>query len=836
MYLKLEDLKDITDAILNAPCVGVLIYQEKIVYANEFFLKLTGYTEEEIKNLSVLDLIDESEDKKTLEEVVKRRLKGEKFLRVYQELKIKTKEGKIRVLLTFANTITYQEKPSGFVILIDVTRQKKIEKLLAMLREVNQIITGSLFEEEIFEKICKNLVEKIGLRFVWVGFPDFDEKRIKPKYWYGFEEGYLKKIWVSLDPSLPEGRGPVGTAFRKGEVIVISDTRNDPRFSPWKEEAIKRGYLSVAGVPIFKAGKPYCVLALYSDEPQFFDEQLIKILEELKLDLEFALKRVEEIRESFIISESLKKTPLWVFLLDKKGRIVYMNEKVKEITNLSEEYLLGSSLEVLNFISPLKDFSQELTQILETEKAKTEFVIYKGLGEKPVYLELSFFPISYLDVKQTLVIGKDITSEIELKEKLERILSCDILTETYNLKGIEEVFNDLVKKEERLLFVLLDVCDFSYFNKAYGFDFSDKILVELAKVLKFFEKDVQVGRVGGDEFILIFKRESENLPYLYKRLENLKELSLEIEGKRITLFLNLGIVLFPEDGSDFKSLFEKCSAALKESKKLGKSCIKFFDQKTELEVYENVVLELLIKRALEDKLFRFYFQPYFRGKDLSLAGVEALVRMEERGVIADPKIFIQHLEKSPYLRKFEEWMLEEIERKLKIFKVPISINISVNTFFNKDFIDELIERVGKSGYNLKVEITERIFLEDFNLVKDRFYKLRENNISIVIDDFGKGYSSLNYILNVPVDIIKIDMGFVQKTDVSEKHRAVFEIIVELCNRLKIETVAEGVETEEQLDIVRKAGCTYVQGFLLERPLSEEELIGKYPFIVAGVAE
>lgn len=835
-FLCQEDLIDIANAILNAPCVGVMVYQEKIVYANDYSLSLTGYTREELTNLSILDLIHEEEDKEHLAEVVKKRLKGERFIRVYQELKIKTKEGKKKVLLTFANTIIYQGRPSGFVVFIDITKHKRTERLLAILREVNQLITGSLFEEEIFERMCKNLVEKMGLKLVWIGFSDKEMRTVQPRYWYGFDEDYLKELFISLDPSVPEGRGPISTAFREKKIFVVSDIRIDPRFIPWRERALEKGYLSVAGIPILKEGKPYCMLTLYSDEPYFFDETVLKILDELKLDIEFAIKRISEIRENVIVAESLKRSPLWILLLDEEGKIVYVNEKVTEVTGFSQAEIFGKTLEVFNFNCPFHDFYEELVKALKEERGLISFVVYKNKNGHFIHLELSLYPLFYLGLKRFLVIGKDITYEVELKDKLEKILSYDVLTETYNLKGMENLFDDLSRTKKGLIFVMVDICDFTYLNKVYGLGFCNKILIELAKVLKDIEEGVQVGRVGGDDFLIILERKTEDWTYLYKKLEKIKELTLEIEGNRVNLFLNIGIVLFPEDGGEFKVLFEKCSAALKESKKIGRSCIKFFDQKTELEVYENIILERLIRRALDNKLFKFYFQPYFRTEDLSLAGVEALVRLEEYGVIINPKVFISYLEKFPYLRKFEKWVIKEIKQKLRSWSVPISINISINSFFDEEFMTDFIREIGKHSNRLRLEITERIFLEDFNLVRDRFDRLKENGIGISIDDFGKGYSSLNYILNIPVDIIKIDMSFVQKTEVSKKHRAVVEIIVELCNRLGIETIAEGVETEEQLDIIRKAGCTYVQGFLLEKPLSEKELLDKYPFIVAGVAE
>jgi len=821
-------LRDIAQAILNAPAIGVLIYQENIVYANEFFLELTGYSLEELNNMNILEIFP-PEEREPLKAVVERRLKGEKFTRVYHEMKILRKNGEIRHTLTFANTILYQEKPAGFVVFIDFTKQKRLENIVLMLREVNQTITSSLTEEEVFEKICRALVEKIGLQFVWIGFPQWETGFVKPKYYFGYEAGYLERIKVLVTDDAPEGRGPVGTALRENRVTIIPETRIDPNFSPWREEALKRQYLSVAAIPICKEDKPYCVLALYAKEPNFFTDETLDLLKELKGDIEFALKRVEEIKNNIIISQALIKSPLLIMILDEKGNILYANETMSNLCEVPTEEILRKNVKDL-FIQGIDyDFYQRFLQFVSQGEGVFSDVLYCPVHER--FLETKIYGINVSEKERRfLFIARDISREKALIEKLEQVTLNDPLTGLLNLEGLEKKFAQVLDKVfEGCLFVV-DIFYFAYLNQIYGFKVGDEILRKVGKFLKaIFPKNGLIARIGADSFACFLpKEEYRDIQDLLEKLSQLKEINVKYDNKIFNISTNIGVSFYPKDGKNLKDLIEKASLSLTEAKRIGAGEIKFFNPVMELKAQELVSLDHLLEKALKERLFVFYYQPYFRTKDLSLAGVEALVRIKVDNMVYTPYQFIDYLEKSRFLPKFEEWMLEEISQKTKKFKVPISVNISGRSFSREGFIDKFLLQF--KGKKVNIEITERVFIEDVEYATNTINKIKEKDIKIAIDDFGTGYCAFPYLRELPVDLIKIDRSFIKDIAHNQKDRDLVEVISFLAKRLCLETLAEGVETQEQFDIIKQVGCDYVQGFLFEIPLPEEELLAKYPFI------
>lgn len=218
-------------------------------------------------------------------------------------------------------------------------------------------------------------------------------------------------------------------------------------------------------------------------------------------------------------------------------------------------------------------------------------------------------------------------------------------------------------------------------------------------------------------------------------------------------------------------------------------------------------------------IFTFYYQPYFRAKDLSLTGFEALVRIVDKdGKVYTPGAFIDYLENSEYLLDFEQWVLNKVKEVAERWKIRIVFNLSAKTLSDL----ELIESISLPS-NVVLEITERLFASVRE--KDLNHLRRLKNLyrfMVAIDDFGTGYSSLSYLANLPIDVVKIDMSFVKLIVNDYKVRAIVETVISMCKKLGLETIGEGVEREEELKLLQEMGCTYVQGYLLGKPMPEEE--------------
>ncbi|WP_297889254.1 PAS domain S-box protein, partial [Sulfurihydrogenibium sp.] len=347
LYAKRWEEHDIAKAVLNLEDVGVIVYQDKVVYVNEYVSKISGYSKDEILSKSVLDFVYD-EDKEKVAEYIKRRLKGERFQTSHNEIRIVSKSGRLLILSVFSSTILYKGRYSGFLLFFDITKQKRFERLYHLLREVNQAITLSSLEEELFDRICKALVEKAGLKFVWIGVKEDDNPFFKVIYKYGEDKGYLQQVKTSWREDLPTGKGPTGTAFRSNNIVIIQNTQTDPRFTPFKDYAKERGFLSVAAIPVKVKADVKFVITMYASQPEFFDEDTISVLQELKSDLEFAIERLEDVRKSILISKALEHSSSWVLITDENFTITYVNDAVCEISGYSKEELIGKNPRIFN--------------------------------------------------------------------------------------------------------------------------------------------------------------------------------------------------------------------------------------------------------------------------------------------------------------------------------------------------------------------------------------------------------------------------------------------------------------------------------------------------------
>ncbi|GAB6045025.1 EAL domain-containing protein [Caminibacter profundus] len=822
--LKIKEFFDTIKEIYEIPFIGVAVYKEKIIYANDNFQKLTGFTIDELQNMSIMDIVTD-EYKKKKQKIINRRLKGEYFSISYEELKIRTKNNIFKYALGFSSTIFYKESYAGFMLLVDITKQKRYEKLYKALRNVNRAIISALTEEELFKIICRTLVNELDIKFVWIGKPDKDNKYFEEIYKCGDDKGYLNVIKIKVDCDSPESKGPTSSAYREGKIFINPNTKNNPLMLPWREEMLKRGFLSSAAIPIMKNGKVIAVLNIYAKEPFYFEEENRSLLKDLKRDLSFAIEKIETIKNSLILKNAIEKSDEWVVIVNDKGQIEYANNYVYKLSGYSKNELIGKSPKIFKSGYFNKEFYKNLWKtILSGRKFEAIFVNRKKDGSL-FYLDEKIIPIKFKDNKKFIGIAKDITKEIILEEEIEKLKHYDVMTGLYNINGFRFIAKEFIKKHrnKKIVLIKIDIDNFSIINKKYGIEVGDEILKEFANRLNI--SGCIVARTGADDFsILCIINEIDEIIKILKKLENIQKMPFK---KDIYLDIRGGISIYPIDGKNFEQLYGNASIALKKAHE-SKEKFKFYSKEYEENIEKFIRGIDLIKKAIEENLFVFFYQPYFSIKDGSIAGAEALVRIKDKNKIYPPNEFIDYLEGSPYLEEFENWALKEVVSKINKWDIPISVNISARTFKNPNFKD----KVFKYGENLKnyltIEITERLFAENIENTKKIIEELKKlENVRVAMDDFGTGYSSLVYLNELNTDVLKIDISFVRKLDKSLKTKEVVKFIIEVAKLLNMKTIAEGVENEEQFNILKELGCDFVQGFLFEKPLEEEEFEKKY---------
>jgi diguanylate cyclase (GGDEF)-like protein len=397
-------------------------------------------------------------------------------------------------------------------------------------------------------------------------------------------------------------------------------------------------------------------------------------------------------------------------------------------------------------------------------------------------------------------------------------------------------------------FILADIYRFTYINDVYGFDIGDELLKAVGVRLRdIFRPTDIIGRVSSDTFgiILTDLKDKEDVIILLDRLKEAFEQPFNINGNIISVAMQMGIAIFPDNGKSAKEVYKSADISLAKAKKGTEWSYVFFSADLNSKASQFLLYKTHLEKAFEKEEFVIYYQPYFDIKTFCIAGFEALTRWksEELGFVP-PMHFIPILEESGLISKLETWLINQACKDLEYLYgiklsssvpmnrgrlVPVSINISPISFKNEDVYEKVVNitsRYKKTDLSscINIEITESLFLENFDKALSILEKLRSSGFKISIDDFGTGYSSFSYLKDLPIDYLKIDISFVRHILDDKKSKSITKAIIELAHNLEMKTIAEGVETKEQFEVLKSLGCDIVQGFWLARPMPIDELL------------
>jgi len=394
---------------------------------------------------------------------------------------------------------------------------------------------------------------------------------------------------------------------------------------------------------------------------------------------------------------------------------------------------------------------------------------------------------------------------------------------------------DAKRSDTKLAVIVIDLDNFRTINDTLGHDVGDKLLLQVAEKIKgLLRESDTVARLGGDEFVILQTglKDINDVTKVAERILEKFRNPWFLEGREYYITASLGISIYPNDGQDEKALVRNADIAMSRAKETGKNNYELFMESMKKKMIDKLDLENDLRHAIEKEEFVLFYQPQIALATGEIIGVEALIRWQREGVgLVQPMEFIPAAEESSLIIPLGEWILRTaclqnvrwINSGIK--PVLMAVNLSAKQFQQRnlvEMIEKVLDETGMDPTLLELEITESTAMLDVDFTVKVLKRLKDMGIRISLDDFGTGYSSLNYLKILPIDSLKIDKSFVHDLTSSPSEEAIAKSVINLAHKLNLLVVAEGVETKDQLELLKNHMCDKVQGYLLSKPVPPKE--------------
>ncbi|GAB6070145.1 hypothetical protein JCM30760_12420 [Thiomicrorhabdus hydrogeniphila] len=890
----------------------------------------------------------------------------------------------------FATIKTPMKDESGQVIGVlgisrDITvRKKALEKLerltqlYSAMNQVNEAIMRCDNEKELFEQICRVVVEIGGMKMAWIGMVDSESKQVSPIASHGTGIEYLENINISTDKDTLVGIGPVGTAIRDKSPYWCQDFKNDLNMIAWHERGEQFGWQSLASLPLYQNNQVVGALSIYSDVLHAFNKTEKELLSDIANNISFALNAFvrerakkeselardeiltrltklagrlpgmvyqfrlkpdgsmsfpfaseaistiyrlnpedvfedasvvktriyeEDIQDLFeSIEESAKNLTLWkkeyrvkfddgcvrwlsgnavpekesdgsilwhgfltditeakaiedkvklaskvfeqsnegIMITDANQKILLVNKAFEKITGYNQQDALGMRPSMLHSGRNTPEFYQDLWKSID-QKGYWHGEIWnkRKTGEiYPEWLSISRGEDKQGQVTEYVGIFSDISMNKENEERIQYLAHYDPLTNLVNrqllMDRLKYAISTAKRNQSLLSLLFIDLDHFKNVNDTLGHPIGDKLLIEISKRMLSVLREVDtLSRHGGDEFVALLPDVGEeNAAHVAEKIVHAISQKLQIDAYELFITPSIGIAVYPQDGEDMPTLLKNADAAMYQAKEDGRNVFRFYTDSMQVRALRVSVIENALRTALEKNEITLNYQPQLSAKTGEVLGAEALIRWThpELGIVS-PAEFIPIAEQSGQILKLSDWVLRQAVEQLKQFlnqgfsDFVMAINLSAVDFQQSTLPQQivgLLEELQVAPNLLEVELTESVAMANPDSAVEMINNLSDTGINVAIDDFGTGYSSLSYLKRFHVNKVKIDQSFVRELNNNEEDRAIIKAIINLAKNLGLKTIAEGVETVEQLSYLQKEGCDEIQGYFYSKPLSANE--------------
>lgn len=531
-----------------------------------------------------------------------------------------------------------------------------------------------------------------------------------------------------------------------------------------------------------------------------------------------------------------------VFVTNAAGDILMVNPAFTEITGYAPEEVVGKNPRILKSHHQSREFYAEMWSTL-LSKGSWRGQLWNRRKNGEAYLQqitITMFSDEQGNPQNYVSVFSDITELHEKEERIRHQAFHDALTDLPN----RLLFNDRLEQAlayarrtgEHISVMYLDLDRFKFVNDTLGHNVGDQLLRTVARrITSVMRHTDTLSRFGGDEFVILATgiRRLEDVELLARNVVATFERPFLLDGHELSVTTSVGVAVYPSDGLNGSDLLKNADTAMYRAKEKGRNGIQFYTSDMHTRALTHVTLQSSLKRALEREEFEVHYQPRVRVADGRVCGMEALVRWRhpERGLVP-PSEFIPVAEDTGFIVPLGEWVLARACEQTRAwadagFPLRVSVNLSARQFSQPDLlerIDRIVRQTGIDPSLLEFELTETLVMDQPENTINILQQLKNRGMVIAIDDFGTGYSSLSYLKRFPIDILKIDRSFIMDALEEPDHTAIVETIAALGHSLRMEVIAEGVETHAQLELVRRTGCHAYQGYLYSPALPADRFL------------
>ena len=788
---ELESNRSWLQTLLNSSTDGIYVLDidAHLIQCNPSFLKMHGYSK---KDVSKLDASDWNVQYSKTE--ITETIKSMPDMTHTIETKHRHKDGSLFDVEITAKPVMINEKRYIYASARDITERKKSEAEFRKLSYQNEAILSS-----VPDIIMQTDINKV---YTWTnkaGTDFFGEDVIGTEasyYFIGEQDTY----------------NIVNPLFEGDDNVIYVESwqkRHDgeKRLLAWWSRSLKDENGNVIGV-----------LSAVQD-----------ITEN---------KRVEN--ELLKLSQAVEQSPHSIVITNLKGTIEYVNTTFVNVTGYTKSNAIGKNMRILQSGKTLPSTYQDMWDHVTNGESWTGEFINKRKDGTELIENLKVSPIFQEDgkISNYMASKEDITEKRRSEERIHYLANFDSLTGLPNRSQLEDrltfSINFARRHNGKLAVLFLDLDQFKDINDTLGHSIGDLLLIELAKRFQsILREEDTVSRLGGDEFIFVIPHtDMEGISQVAQKILNIIAQPVTIDHNQLTVTGSIGIAVYPIDGTDPETLSKNADIAMYRAKQEGRNNYSFFTGAMQERSIRNLQLTNALHQALNENQFYLVYQPQISLHNNRVIGAEALLRWNhpELGNIT-PDEFIPLTEESGLILPIGEWVLRTAIKQAKSWidhglpPMIVAINLSAVQFRHThlpDLITEILEEVGLPAKYLELELTEAVTMNDPPKAYAIMDNLYERGIHMSIDDFGTGYSSLSYLKKFKVYKLKIDRSFINDIHTDQEDKAIVSAIIRMAHSLGLKTIAEGVETLEQLNYLQTQGCDEIQGYYYSKPVSNEE--------------